>query len=44
MKVVITYKVKDQVKQKAFVRESVAEAMRFFTWRYSHEVISAIVE
>lgn len=43
MKVNITYQVKSgEVRQKWFIKDSIAEALQFFKWRYGHTVVSAL--
>jgi hypothetical protein len=40
MQIKITYKVKSgEVRSRSFIKLSVREALKFFEWRYGHEVI-----
>ena len=41
MVVTITYKIKSgEVRSKGFIRDTVKEALKFFNWRYGHEILS----
>jgi hypothetical protein len=40
MKILITYKVKSgEERARSFIKLSVKEALKFFAWRYGHEII-----
>ena len=44
MQIKITYKVKSgQVRARSFIKLSVDEALKFFAWRYGHEIIKTEV-
>lgn len=41
MKVTVTYQIKSgETRSKAFIRETVKEALAFFNWRYGHKIIN----
>lgn len=41
MVVTITYKTKTgKIRSKGFIRDTVDEVLKFFNWRYGHEIIS----
>lgn len=40
MVVTFTYRIKSgEIRKKSFIRDTVAEAKKFFAWRYGHPVI-----
>ena len=44
MKILITYKTKNgEERARSFIKFSVAEALKFFAWRYGHKVIKTEV-
>jgi hypothetical protein len=44
MKILITYKVKSgEERARSFIKLSVDEALKFFAWRYGHEVLNVEV-
>jgi hypothetical protein len=44
MVVAITYKIKSgEVRTKKFIRDTADTAIKFFNWRYGHEVLSVTI-
>ena len=43
MVVTITYQLKNgTIRSKGFIRDTAAEALRYFNWRYGHKILKVV--